>query len=174
MAKMNGFDKLVFFNNSLSKEYDYLAAKYAGFLHIVQFQCIPNFFPNQTKQFLSFNEIEILNRKEAFYIHVHFEFITQNECFLTNIDKYEPIAILDQDEMILQRRMIRFKIIDSSLIAGKDFEEECSTQDKNIKDYLTELKRDISDRKKRSRLPKRTIYSIILFQNGSLFRLSTS
>ena len=48
MSKLNGYDKLVIFNNSLP--FRDLFRKYEGFVEVVQFQCLPNFFSsNVTK-----------------------------------------------------------------------------------------------------------------------------
>ena len=108
MAKINGFDKLVFFNNSLTDQFDFLAEKYSNFIEIIQFTCIPNFIdPNnkKIKFFYDFNEIRKIYNHDPLGYHVLFEHITQNECYLTNRNSYKYIAVLDQDEMIFQNSL---------------------------------------------------------------------
>jgi len=103
MNKLNGYDKLVIFNNSLP--FRDLFRKYEGFVEVVQFQCLPNFFSsNMTKKdFIKFSEIETIYKNNPLGLHMHFEYLTFNECYLLNKDKYKYVAIMDQDESIIPR-----------------------------------------------------------------------
>ncbi|CAF0749033.1 unnamed protein product [Brachionus calyciflorus] len=143
--RRNGFDKLVFFNNSLPKEFDFLKEKYSNFVDIIQYECIPNFIDpnNKSIPFLkSFKDLKTFYNIDPLYYHMHFEYLTQNECFLTYIDKYIQIAILDQDETVLQRKLSKSLHLNYEHIGEDEFknDQECSSQSLNIYDYLLQLK----------------------------------
>ena len=105
MARLNGFDKVVFFNNSLSSEFDFLSKKYKDFIEVIQLSCIPNLLDpnNESLPYLSsFFEIKTIYNIHPLSIHMLFEHLTQNECYLNNKDIYKYIAVIDEDEMIFQ------------------------------------------------------------------------
>jgi hypothetical protein len=103
--KLNGYDKIVVFNNSLDG-YDDLFKKYAQFVQVLQFQCVPNFFSKKNhkkKRFISFFDIKNVYNLNPHTYHIHFDHLIANECYLLHKDKYKYISIIDNDELILAR-----------------------------------------------------------------------
>ena len=107
MTRLNGFDKLVFYNNSLSSKFNFLIEKYSNFIDIVQLTCIPNLFDpeDQTLPFLrSLIEVKKYNL-HPLETHDFFMLIVQNECYLNHKEEYKHIAIFDQDEIVLKNNI---------------------------------------------------------------------
>ena len=115
------------------------------FVEIIQYQCIPNFIDknNINKSFIrSFNEFEATYKLEALYYHMHFEFITLNECYFENMDKYEYIAVYDQDESIIPRRIQDYMQLDNKQIDLDVFgnDSQCLDYTRPISSYMSFLK----------------------------------
>ena len=82
MSRLNGYDKLVIFNNSLP--FKNLFEKYEGFVQAVQYQCLPNFFSSSllsmtNKTFIKFSEVETIYKIDLYRLALHFEHFTFNE-----------------------------------------------------------------------------------------------
>jgi hypothetical protein len=123
--KINGFDKIVLFNNSYGSEFDNLFEKYKNLVQIVQYQCLPNFINNITqKPFINFFEFNPLFNKNPDKYHEHFECAAFNECLNANRDKYKYIAIIDDDEAIIPRRPYTNELTESSYQNYESFEEK--------------------------------------------------
>ena len=108
MAKISGYDKLVFFNNSFPSEFDFLSKKYKDFIEVIQFSCIPNLIDpeNESLPYLSsFNDIKTIYKFDPLWFHILFEHLTQNECYWNNKESYKYIAVFDEDEMIFQTNL---------------------------------------------------------------------
>ena len=67
--------------------------------------CFPNFLQLEPKYFGSLNDLRKPGTSTAFLPYRWlFEIVIFNECYLDNIDKFENIALLDQDELIMPRK----------------------------------------------------------------------
>ena len=65
---------------------------------------MPNFLDlNNTGRVYLRGLREIGGKYDVMLLHGHFEHLAYNECYLDNIDKYEYIAVHDQDEIIVPR-----------------------------------------------------------------------
>lgn len=149
LAKLNGYEKLFFFNNSLPVEYDFIKKKYSNFVESIDFNCIPNYIDpsnSNNSYFDSFNHFKDIYNIDPLYYHMHFEFITQNECYLNNINKYRYVSILDQDEAILKRQIDEIQVINktnfNTIIMN---EKKCHNQ--KWPEYFTDLKSRIAKSK---------------------------
>jgi len=105
MNRIHGYSKIVIYNNSIenSPELNNFFNQNKDFVHLIQFKCIPNFMTrnNLNKMFLTnFNEIAQYGQP-VLHVHVHFEQLVFNECYLQNMDKYKFITVNDQDETIV-------------------------------------------------------------------------
>lgn len=106
--KLNGYEKLTIYNNSIenSAQYNELFNENKNFLELIQFKCIPNFFEpeNKSRLFLdSYTEVLLMNNnksRHSVYNH-RFEIFIYTECYLMNKEKYKYIEISDQDELII-------------------------------------------------------------------------
>ncbi|RNA36061.1 hypothetical protein BpHYR1_052711 [Brachionus plicatilis] len=149
LTKLNGYEKLVIFNNSLPAEFDFIKEKYSDFVESIEFSCIPNYIDatSSNKSFIrSFNQFKEIYNIDPLYYHMHFEFVTQNECYLNNINKYKYVNILDQDEAILKRQINKIQVINKTYFAAIKMEENiCQNQD--WPDYFSALKSRIATSK---------------------------
>ena len=156
LNKMHGYDKLVFFNNSIEKSprFDSVFEKNKNFLEIIQLQCLPNFIDyTEDKKFIkSFHEFE-KHIKFNHELNLHFEFITLNECYLSNMDKYDFISVGDQDESILPRRLEGFMKIDNRplLMASRRLKSflsndyKCSQETSALQDFIGYLRKEFDN-----------------------------
>ncbi len=108
MNRLNGYEKLVIYNNSMEYNYEFnkMFNDYKDFVKIIQFKCLPNFLDanNSAKPFInSFNEIKDFYKRDLLAYTDHFETIVFNECYLINKNDYKYIAVNDQDELIIPR-----------------------------------------------------------------------
>jgi len=105
MNRINGYDKISLFNNSFDTKFNDLFIKYKDFIDVHQFQCVPNFYkPNKNNiTFVTFERIKNVFNSDPTSIHVHFEYINFNECYLKYKDKYKYITVIDDDESIIPR-----------------------------------------------------------------------
>lgn len=146
LAKLNGYEKLFFFNNSLPVEYDFIKNKYSNFVESIDFNCIPNYISptNSNSSYLSsFNQLKDIYNIDPLYYHMHFEFVTQNECYLNNINKYKFVSILDQDEAILKRQIAEIQVINKTSFSNIKMDEK-KCQNQKWPDYFTGLKSRIA------------------------------
>lgn len=126
IARLNGYEKMMIFNLSLSNDYNDILNINKDFVQVIQYQCIPNFHNNIThKSYFKLDELkQAFNKKSAFYIVNYIELMSSNECYLRNKDKYKYISNIDLDEFVLPRQNIyeHFKKPDEHqcLIAKKD------------------------------------------------------
>ena len=151
LNRMHGYHRLVIYNNSIegSDKFDRVFQQQRDFVEIIQYQCIPNFIDkdNTNKSFIrSFNEFEAYYKREALYYHMHFEFITLNECYFENMDKYEYIAVYDQDESIIPRRIKNYMQLDNKQIDLNVFgnDSQCLDQSRSISSYMSYLKSELN------------------------------
>lgn len=157
---MNGYDKLVLFNNSLP--FSDLFRKYKDFVQVIQFQCLPNFYSNSTfkKLFIRFDDVKDIYKINPSGLHLHFEYLTFNECYLTNKDKYKYISIMDQDESIIPRKPLflnnsnQWPKFNSSFLSSPPYE---------LMIYLKDLSKEFN-------LTKKNTYS---FQMGVFLKHET-
>jgi len=106
--KLSGYEKIVIVNNSIGKIHNNLLNKHKDFVQIIQYQCIPNLFTNLfSESYFKFIEMDkifpSLSEADKHGIYLHFEYLSRNECYLLNKEKYKYIAIFDNDEYILPR-----------------------------------------------------------------------
>ncbi len=145
--KLNGFDKIVLFNNSLDSSFNNLFSKYKGFVEIIQYQCLPNFFieNNANKTYINFFEIKQLYNLDPLPYHIHFEFFSFNECLLMNRDKYKYVAIMDSDETIIPRKPYNYELKETF------YQNNFSENEMNLSTYLNSITTDF-------KLPKETTF----------------
>lgn len=145
LNRMHGYDKLVFFNHSIPNTPEIVDAfkRNADFIEIKQLQCYPNFMEenNTNRSFLRVHDFKNIFKVDPFWYHFHLESFCFNECLFDNIDKYVHIAVFDQDESILPRRIDKFaKISSDTYIRTGDFDKiKCSESSQWISSYFKEL-----------------------------------
>ncbi len=115
-SKISGYEKIVIFNNSLSEIYGKLFDRHNDFVQVIQYQCIPNLFTHlYDKSYFKFHELDKLfptfRSRDKDAIYRHYEYTSNNECYLLNKEKYKFIAVFDNDEYILPRFNNIFNII---------------------------------------------------------------
>ena len=141
LNRMHGFNKLTIYNNSMPSQMDAMFEKNSDFVQVIQFQCIPNFMQNENSEkpyIKSFFEFENVYKTDPLYYHTHFEFFTLNDCYLQNMDQFEHVTVMDQDESIVPRRLSKFRKLNNSHVKASDLknENECLKSSSNIISYL--------------------------------------
>ena len=115
--KRIGYEKIMFCNNSIpeSSELTSLLAKYADVVEVYHMHSMPDLLVlphahqaagnNHTSNNYLGSFYDLLGRNGKFYKPMTrvFDNIIFNECYLDNVDKYEYVAVLDNDEAILPR-----------------------------------------------------------------------
>jgi len=153
MNKIHGYKKLVIYNNSIenSNKFSQLFEHNKYFVELIQFKCIPNFMDenNSNLTFISsFYDFQTKYNKPILDVHVHFEQVVFNECYLQNMNKYKYITINDQDETIIPTYLKNYKQQENGLIKSeKSFmkiaESFCyynkNEKETNIQVYLNSL-----------------------------------
>jgi len=147
LNRMHGYDKLVFYNNSIPnlKWLNDAFRKHSDFIEIKQLQCYPNFEDkdNANKLFIKNSDFKEIYKINPLFHHLHFEYLCYNECFFENKDKYEHIAVHDQDESIIPRRLDKFKVLNpNTKFDLEDFNENTNDKCENkieIKDYFKNI-----------------------------------
>jgi len=153
MNKINGYDKISLFNNSLDTKFDSLFSKYKDFIDVHQFQCVPNFFSpsNKNRTFITFSEIKYVLKIDANTIHVHFEYLNFNECYLKYKDKYKYITIIDDDESIIPRISYKNELNESvyrKIDPYKEKIDKITQKSSKIVSYIDNLTQTLNNGKK--------------------------
>jgi len=112
--RLHGYDKIVMYNHSLGNndEFNELFLKYKKFVQLNQLQCYPNLYGNSSevklKPFTNLDEIKSVYKTPIWPgLHTLLEGYVFNECFTENRPKYKYIAIVDQDESIAPRSLLK-------------------------------------------------------------------
>ena len=140
--KKIGFNKIVIYNNSIqnSKKFQDLFSYYENFVQVRQIQCFPNLFESKYQKTFLRNLNEFKLKYEQRWL---FEVLLFNECYLDNIDIYQYISILDQDEIVLPRNLNDFyrpSQIGNQIFDDKNiFEKNNDCQLNNFQSYITSL-----------------------------------
>ena len=136
MHKINGYDKLIIYNNSIqdNEQFNHLIREYDGYVQIIQFKCMPNFNDKSTLFITDFYQNP----------YWHFESVVYNECYLHNMDKYKYITINDHYENLMPRYLKEYSRLEDN------FQSKCYYPDKdqsnnktNLEIYLNLLKKDL-------------------------------
>jgi len=140
LNRMHGYDKLVFYNHSIPNS-EYLSdafKKHSDFIEIKQLQCYPNLESknNTNRLFIRNDDFKNVFKFNSLSHQTLFEHFCFNECYLENKDKYEQIAINDQDESIITSNNREF-ILDDFRTKSKGEDEECSAN--TITSYFKNL-----------------------------------
>ena len=121
LNKQFGYRKLVFCNQSIpnTAQFNRIFKDYKDFIELKQFRFMPNFndlnrrtlLPDRheylTEYFeLNQDRVKVYNQ---WYVD-EFDVMHTNECFLENADKYEYVAVVDNDETIIPRVNTKFKL----------------------------------------------------------------
>jgi hypothetical protein len=141
MNEINGYDRISISNNSLGNGsiYHDLFKKYKDLIEVVQFQCIPNFFADDSiKKYVTFPEIKSLYNNDPHYIQLHFDYLNLNECYLTNKDKYKYVIVIDDDEVIIPRKLNKHALNESvyTMDSNKIFDDNNGSRAMSYIDYL--------------------------------------
>lgn len=144
LNRMHGYDKLVFYNHSIpnSKYLNDLFRKHSDFIEIKQLQCYPNFEVENNSQrlFIKNSDFKDVFKIDPLYHHAHYEFLCFNECYFENMDKYVHIAVHDQDESILPRRIEKFKVINpNTKFNSDDFNTNNCSKSFHMSDYFKHI-----------------------------------
>ena len=146
LNRMHGYDKLVFYNHSIPNTPELKEAfeRNSDFIEIKQLQCYPNFIDvnNTNKLFITNDDFKNVYKIDPLFYHLHLEFLCYNECFFENIDKYDYIAVYDQDESVIPRNLKKFtKLnIDTHVTRNDYTNAKCSSSSQHITSYFNELK----------------------------------
>ena len=151
------FLKLVFFNHSIPNTPEFIEAfkKHADFVEIKQLQCYPNFIDksNTQKLFIFNDDFQNVYKINPLFHHLHFEYLCYNECFFENMDKYEHIAVFDQDESVIPRRIEKFtKLNLNQSIDQNDFTDSKCSKSNLITNYFNDLNRELASTGKYNQL----------------------
>ncbi len=136
--------KLVFFNHSIpnTPEFNDAFKKHADFVEIKQLQCYPNFIDrnNSHKLFIRNNDFKDVYKINPLFHHLHFEYLCYNECFFENMDKFEHIAVFDQDESVIPRRIEKLTRLGiNQSIDKQDYINNKCSKSNMITSYFTDL-----------------------------------
>ncbi len=153
VSKLSGYEKLVIFNVSLSEVYKNLFDKYKDFVQVIQYQCIPNLFPNLLNEsYFKFNEIgklfPSLSAVTKHGIYQHYEYFSNNECYLLNKDKYRYVAVLDNDEFILPRLTNISNILDFTEPNQLVKNHNCYKDSQKFETYLKDVSKNLNSTQK--------------------------
>ena len=101
--KQISYDRIELCKQTFSKDVDKVFEKYADFVGISDLKCIPNMYSSyqsQWKYFKGFNQlVEDNGQFDVYKVEVINQLIL-NECYLSNIDKFKYIAVMDPDETV--------------------------------------------------------------------------
>ncbi|RNA05336.1 hypothetical protein BpHYR1_028021, partial [Brachionus plicatilis] len=170
MKKRIGFTKIGFCNNSIQNHQKYtdLFESYKDFVELDQFNCLPNFYDNSKKYFMSYSEFSKLNNGLAYHIFDSVFIFFMNECYWNNIDKYKYVSVMDRDEIVFPRSLKLKKNSDirDYIARSNDFtintifnDLECENEENSMQKYLDKLSVQI----------KRRGNSSFYFKNGVKF-----
>ena len=111
LNKRIGYQKLVFCNQSIpdTRVFNDIFDKYKEFIHLKPMNTFPDFFNNQEN--LSLTHHKYLNHYYDLKVNGHFnvffrdvfDVLFTNECYMEYSDRYEHIAIIDNDETVIPR-----------------------------------------------------------------------
>lgn len=113
--KKVGYNRLVLCNSSIpdTGEFRKVLEKHQNFLLIEQLKCLPNFLQtkkNTNEKYLKYYQ----ELKVALKIDV-FSGIFINECYLSHIDQYRYITIVDNDETIIPKNLNQIKTYEDNI-----------------------------------------------------------
>ena len=142
MHILNGYDKLIIYNNTMedSEEYNRLFREYIDYVQIIQYKCMPNFY-DKSKQFIT-NFYELDSQSVAY--RWHFETLVYMECYVHHMDKYNYITLNDHDEIIIPR------YFEPNAKLEKISENKCNYPNENklnktdLQIYLDSLKKSLN------------------------------
>lgn len=108
LAKLQAYEKIVIFNNSIenTETFRQVFTTHKDFIQVMQYQCLPNYYRLEkagSPKFIDFNYMKTQLKWDPLHHHMFFERMTQNECYWENRDKYRNIAVLDNDESVIPR-----------------------------------------------------------------------
>jgi hypothetical protein len=115
-----GYDKVYICSQMSDDEpaFDQLILKYKRYLQVDSLKCIPNLQPHAylaNVTYLKYNtdltKGETIGEFDRIKYY-SFEYLSVNECYNENIDKYRHITIYDTDELVLARRIKNFNTFD--------------------------------------------------------------
>jgi hypothetical protein len=108
LHRQAGYKKVIFCNNSIpnTKEFNDLFERNKDFVELSQLNFMPNFL--KSNRHLSMKRHNYLNSFHELGSRFHiesdiFNMMITNECFLNNTHKYQHVAVLDNDEIVLPR-----------------------------------------------------------------------
>jgi hypothetical protein len=121
--KRMGYDKAILCNVSMpnTPEYNNVFYKYRDFIEIHQLKYTPNLiniissFSKKNKNgdsrsyFRNYSELKGKGGSFSYKYSGVFQNLRINECYLDNVDKYEYIAVIDIDELIVPRNKFSIK-----------------------------------------------------------------
>ena len=150
MKKKVGYTKIGFCNNSIEnhEKYTKLFEDHRDFVELDQFNCLPNFYDQSSKYFLSFPEFSKLNNGLAYHIFNSVYIFYMNECYWSNIDKYRYVSIMDRDEIIFPKKLklktdsdiIDYVVNLNDVTMEKIFQDlDCKYDENNMENYLDKL-----------------------------------
>lgn len=168
MKKKTGYTKIGFCNNSIEnhQKYTKLFDDHRDFVDIDQFDCLPNFYDNSTKYFLSYSQFANLNNLQAYRVFDRVFIFFMNECYWNNIDKYKYVSVMDRDEIIFPNGLslkknsdIRDYVIKSNDLTMKKIEQDLDCRQDKMEQLLDNLSEKFKKR------PNSSFY----FKNGIKF-----
>jgi len=123
LSKLEGYEKIVIFNNSIedTQRFRKIFSDHKDFIEVIPYQCLPNFYKKTqgSPKYIDFYYIQNELKWDPLYFHMHFERLTQNECYWENKDKYKNIAILDNDESVIPRVLEKHFSNDNTNLMGQ-------------------------------------------------------
>jgi hypothetical protein len=109
-----GFNKISICNNTIpnTENFERILKKYESNVHVYQMNFLPNYIYNSSAlndnshQYLTdFHDLKI-NGKRFFLFYTNiFDILMFNECYLDNVDKYDYVMVIDNDETVIPRSM---------------------------------------------------------------------
>ncbi len=133
LQKKLGFEKIFICDHLIEKNeaFSGLFAEHRDLLEIAELKCIPNLrddshFPDQDylRSFNDMNDGQKLSFTEEIFEIINLVII--NECYMSNIDKYNYIQVTDADELVLPKLISRFNKFENVIdyISRMDFDKK--------------------------------------------------
>jgi hypothetical protein len=143
--KKSGYDQIsvcahgsVFENDNFNSLFNY----YKDFLNVKKLDCIPNLVNEESKYFKSYSKLSRTDSRN--FDEAKFELINRlfiNECYLTNIDSFQRIAVFDYDEIILPKisSYMSLSLVKDKLIANFTDKSLRVTETTNMNGFVEHL-----------------------------------
>ncbi len=127
--QMIGFDKIFIYNNSIENNVNFndLFEKYSKLIELKHIKYYPMFQTNLTSQLQTGHKWLF----EAFIV---------SECYLDNIDLYENIFVIDQDELLIPRKFKSVYPIDYNKKFNKTLNIDYPVQKTDINNFIDLLR----------------------------------